>query len=158
MTATTASPAGEPARRRLPFTIYALAGVLTLKAVLLLAVVAGASLEVIRPILGFSRLTGFLEAVQADPRVGTVIVAFAVLLLFSVFGILTRRRIGWLVAMVVTGLFVAVDIYGFINDAANHFWMALNILTVFYLNQQDVREVVGAASSLLGDAAEESRA
>jgi hypothetical protein len=58
---------------------------------------------------------------------------------------LLRRRIGWLLAMVITGLFVAIDIYGHINDAANHVWMLLNIITVFYLNQRDVREAVGAA-------------
>jgi hypothetical protein len=33
--------------------------------------------------------------------------------------------------------------------------MGLNILTVFYLNQQDVREVVGAATMLGGDPAGE---
>ena len=47
--------------------------------------------------------------------------------------------------MVITGLFVAIDIYGYLNSSANHLWMLLNIVTVFYLNQRDVREVVGAA-------------
>jgi hypothetical protein len=130
--------------------------VLTLKAVLLVAVVAGAAMDILRPIMGFSNMTGFLDSVRASPVSGTVLVAFAALLLFSASGILLRRRTGWLIAMVITGLFVAVDIYGFLNNAANHLWMGLNILTVFYLNQQDVREVVGAATSLTVDPADKA--
>ena len=157
MSASTATQpaAGPRATPRLPFTVYALVGVLTLKAMLLLAVVAGANMAALRPVLGFSNMTGFLDSVRDDPIVTGALVVFAALLLFSVFGILLRRRSGWLIAMVITGLFVALDIYGFFNNAANHLWMGLNILTVFYLNQQDVREVVGAATTLGGDPAGE---
>ncbi|HYO44455.1 MAG TPA: hypothetical protein VES19_14755 [Candidatus Limnocylindrales bacterium] len=148
---TAASPADgqRPARRRLPFTLYALAGLIALKALLLFLVVAGASLaDTLRPLLGFTNTTATLDAIRNTPGVGVVLVAFGILLLFSVVGILSRRRIGWLLAMVITGLFVAMDIYGFLNASANHLWMGLNILTVFYLNQRDVREVVGVATGL----------
>jgi hypothetical protein len=153
-TTTPTTPTSPSARRRLPFTLYALAGLVAVKALLLLAVVAGANMENIRAILGFSNMTGFLDAVRANPLTSSVLLVLAVLLLFSVVGILSRRRIGWLLAMVITGLFVAFDIYGFLNNAANHLWMGLNILTVFYLNQQDVREAVGAATSSAADDAE----
>ena len=66
---------------------------------------------------------------------------------------LSRRRTGWLLAMVITGLFVAIDIYGYLNSSANHLWMLLNIVTVFYLNQRDVREAVGAAEPVEADRA-----
>ncbi len=141
----------EPARRRLPFTIFVLAGLMTLKALLLILVVAGATLEYIRPILGFSTAPALLDAIRDTPGAGSVLLVFAALLVISAIGMLGRRRIGWLLAMVITGLFVAVDIYSFANNGANHLWMGLNILTVFYLNQQDVREVVGAAVSLTAD-------
>ena len=47
--------------------------------------------------------------------------------------------------MVMTGAFVAIDIVSFIGGAQSNIWMLLNIVTVFYLNQRDVRELVGDA-------------
>jgi hypothetical protein len=126
MRAPTADRRADAARRSLPFTLYVLAGLMLVKAVALLALVAGATVDEVRPLLGLSTI----------PE-----------LLVSVIGMIARRRFGWLVGMVITGLFVAADIYAFANGTANHVWMALNIVTVFYLNQQDVREVVGAAGT-----------
>jgi len=147
-----AGPDAPPARRRLPFTLYVLAALMLLKALLLFLVVAGASLaDTLRPVLGFSNTTAFLDMIRDTPGIGAVLVAFGILLMLSVIGIISRRRIGWLLAMVITGLFVALDIYGFMNASANHLWMGLNILTVFYLNQQDVREAVGAATQVSAD-------
>jgi hypothetical protein len=135
-------------RRRLPFTLYVLAGLLLLKAVLLFAVVGGATMQVaLRPLLGFTTAPELLQLISEAAGAEAVLLVFAGILVLSVVGMLGRRRIGWLLAMVVTGLFVAVDIYSFANNGANHLWMGLNIVTVFYLNQQDVREAVGAAVS-----------
>ena len=75
-----------------------------------------------------------------------VLTTLAALLALAAVGLIALRRTGWLLAMVITGVFVAADIYAYLNDVANHLWMALNILTVFYLNQADVRAVVGAAN------------
>ena len=142
----TAPPKPTRPRQRLPFTLYILAGLLLIKALLITMVVAGSSaVDVLRPVLGFSDATRLLETVRDTTGAGAVLLFFALLLVVSVIGMLSRRRIGWLLAMVITGLFVALDIYGHLNDAANYIWMLLNIITVFYLNQRDVREVVGAA-------------
>ena len=150
-----AKPDAPTPRRRLPFTLYVLASLMLLKALLLFLVVAGASLaDTVRPVLGFSNTGEILEAIRDTPGVSAVLITAAILLMFSVIGIVSRRRIGWLLAMVITGLFVALDIYGFMNAGANHLWMGLNILTVFYLNQQDVREAVGAALTVTADPAE----
>lgn len=144
----------ERTRPRLPFTLYVLAGLMLIKAVLLVAVLAGATLERLRSYFMLTTAPGLLNFIRDTPWAGGIILLFAALLVLSVIGMLTRRRIGWLLAMVVTGLFVALDIYGFMNNAANHIWMTLNIVTVFYLNQREVREAVGAAASLLPDATE----
>jgi uncharacterized membrane protein (DUF2068 family) len=69
-------------------------------------------------------------------------------LVIAALGMLGRRRTGWLLAMVVTGVFIALDLYSFANNEADHLWMALNIVTVFYLNQRDVRAVVGVTASM----------
>jgi uncharacterized membrane protein (DUF2068 family) len=82
------------------------------------------------------------------PWLGPVFAAYGALLVIAALGMLSRKRTGWLLAMVVTGVFIAIDLYGFANDGADHLWMALNIVTVFYLNQRDVRSVVGVTASM----------
>ena len=153
MSATTSPSSPRPARHRLPFTLYVLAGLMLFKAVVLVAVVAGATLETLRPILGLTTGPELMEIFRTTPGLGPFVLAFAALLIVSVIGMLSRRRTGWLLAMVITGLFVAIDIYGYLNSSANHLWMVLNIVTVFYLNQRDVREAVGAAEPVEADRA-----
>ena len=138
----------KPAHRRLPFTLYVLAGLMLFKAVVLIAVVAGATLDTLRPILGLTTGPELTEIFRTYTAFGPIILAFAGLVVLSVIAMLSRRRTGWLLAMVITGLFVAIDIYGYLNSSANHLWMVLNIITVFYLNQRDVREAVGAAEPI----------
>jgi hypothetical protein len=145
MSASAAPSTLKPARTRLPFTLYVLAGLMLFKAVIIVAVVAGATLETLRPVLGLTTGPELTRVFQQNPAVGPVLLGFAGLVVLSVIGMLSRRRTGWLLAMVITGLFVALDIYGYLTSGANHFWMLLNIVTVFYLNQRDVREAVGAA-------------
>ena len=45
--------------------------------------------------------------------------------------------------MVITGVSVAIDIVGFLAGTGSELWMFLNVVTVFYLNQRDIRELVG---------------
>jgi hypothetical protein len=117
------------------------------------AVVAGATFETLRPILGLTTGPELTAIFRRNPAVGPIVLAFAGLVVLSVIGMLSRKRIGWLLAMVITGLFVAIDIYGYLNSSANHIWMLLNIVTVFYLNQRDVREAVGAGEPVETDRA-----
>jgi hypothetical protein len=150
----TASPSTlKPARHRLPFTLYVLSGLMLFKAVVIVAGVAGATLETLRPILGLTTGPELTRIFEQNPAAGPLVLAFAALLIVSVIGMLSRRRTGWLLAMVITGLFVAIDIYGYLNSSANHLWMLLNIITVFYLNQRDVREAVGAVEPIEADGA-----
>ena len=126
-------------RRRRPFGLIVLASLMLLKAALLLLVTVGLAMNpgaVIKAIGG----TGFLT--EEAGLVGTGVIAIvAGLLVASATGLLFRRRAGWLVAMILTGAFIAIDITSFFLGSSNDFWMALNIITVFYLNQPDVRAV-----------------
>jgi hypothetical protein len=142
------TPAGRP---RMPFTLLMLASLLCLKAVLLVTAVAGSSLDGLRPVLGLVSIPSVVSFVRTTPAATTGLLAVAALLVASAVGLLLGRRTGWLLAMVMTGLFVAVDIYAYLNGGANDLWMALNIITVFYLNQRDVREIVGATTDIASD-------
>jgi len=144
-------PEPNPERKR-PFALIVLAGLLLVKASLLLLVTFGGSLLVGTPLYGLLRMSPELGAlIMGSPMSQAVLMALAALLALTAVGLIALRRTGWLLAMVLTGIFVAGDIYAYLNGVANHLWMALNILTVFYLNQADVRAVVGVANRHLDD-------
>lgn len=131
---------------RRPVGLFVLAGLLGLKAVLLLTVLAGAYLPDAGPIRRLIALPlATMEALRDEPLVLGLAIALVAALVVAAFGLLGRRRWGWLLAMITTGLFLATDIYAFSEGTANHLWMALNVITVFYLNQVEVRAIVGVS-------------
>ncbi len=147
MTAPAADTATSPRR---PFGLYVLAGLLLVKAAVLLGIVLDVELSAdhwIRQALQFSpELVSMVESSTLSVVVGAVL---AVLLVGSAIGLVLLRRDGWVLAMVITGLFVAGDVYGFVNGVVSYVWMALNIITVFYLNQTEVRAAVGVTTESL---------
>ena len=70
MSATTAPSTLKPARKRLPFTLYVLAGLMLFKAVIIVAVVGGATLDTMRPILGLTTGPGLAAIFAENPRPG----------------------------------------------------------------------------------------
>jgi hypothetical protein len=139
----TAAP--SPAQRRLPPTVYILAFLLIVKAAAFFAAVLGANIEAMRRLAGTAAL-GIIDGAARTPGATVLLLGVGAILIVAALALLQRRRAGWLLAMVTTGVFVAIDIYGFLTVGSNHLWMALNVLTVFYLNQADVRAVVGVLS------------
>lgn len=148
--APTRDRSGQP---RLPVAAYILAGLIAVKAILLLGVLAGATMSTLRAATGL-QLNWVLVVIRDNQVIAWLLLVLAILLLASAIGVVLRRRTGWLLAMALTGLFVAGDIYAFLNGTANHVWMLLNIVTVFYLNQRDVRDAVGASASERDDGGE----
>ena len=145
-------PPGAAAQPRLPLAIYILAVLLTIKAAAIGVVVLGASFEPLQLLARTSVTYRLIEPLLTNPVAMVIVGLVALLLLFAAISLLRRRRMGWLLAMVLTGVFVAIDIYGYLTTGANHAWMLLNLVTVFYLNQREVREAVGAVG---GDTANE---
>lgn len=129
--------------------MVALAVLMLVRAVLLTGAVLGSSLGSalggLQDVLGFGQVPDLLLFIQATPWVAAGLLLVSGLLVVSAIAMLAGHRNAWLLAMVLTGAFVAFDIFAFANKGASHVWMALNIITVFYLNQQDVRSFVGAA-------------
>jgi len=132
----------EPRTTRRPFALVALAGLMLIKAALILFAMIGVRVlnadsigQVLDPSTG--------ELIRNDQIATGVLIAIAALLALSAVGVLARHRAGWLLAMVLTGVFIAADIFTFLNGNATYVWMFLNIVTVFYLNQPDARSSVG---------------
>lgn len=139
-----AAPTGRHGRRQ-PFALVVLAGLMMLKAVLILVVVGGLALTDTR-IGDALQFPDLLNEEGNRLAITLIFVPVAALLLVAAVGLLAHRRRAWLLAMVMTGVFVATDIIGYLNGVQSDIWMGLNIVTVFYLNQRDVRELVGDAA------------
>lgn len=118
------------------------------RALLAFSVVAGATVVAVQPTGMIPSSPDLVLLLRQMPWLGPVFAGYGALLVIAALGMLSRKRTGWLLAMVVTGVFIALDLYGFATDGADHLWMALNIVTVFYLNQRDVRAVVGVTASM----------
>jgi heme/copper-type cytochrome/quinol oxidase subunit 3 len=140
MTSPSAPAERSMSRPRLPFAVYILAALMAFKGVLLLAV----------PVALMSTSLGLDDPLATLLRqsagIFVVLGGLGIAMIASSAALVLRRRTGWLLAMVLTGVFVAGDIYGYLNGTASHPWMLLNIVTVFYLNQRDVRDAVGAST------------
>jgi hypothetical protein len=131
-----------------PTAITILTGLLLAKAVVSAALAVGWAIGE-APFISTLGLPSLLADAGDSATVTALLFALAAVLVVAAIGLFGGRRLGWLLAMVTTGVFIAADIVTFGSGAAHHVWMLLNIVTVFYLNQRDVRE---AFLSLAGDA------
>jgi hypothetical protein len=59
--------------------------------------------------------------------------------LLVVVGLGFHRRWGWVLAIVTSGLILAIDLGWWWSGEARYGSMLLNVIAVFYLNQRDVR-------------------
>jgi hypothetical protein len=132
------------AARRRPVTLYILVALIVAKSILIMLVLAGAfSNDDIR-IGQLMRMPNVAAFIRDTPGATALLFLLAATLLVSALLLLVDRRVGWMLAMVITGVSVAVDIAAFLSGTGSELWMLLNVVTVFYLNQRDVRVRVGA--------------
>jgi hypothetical protein len=72
--------------------------------------------------------------------VGTgVLVGLFIASLLAVVGLLARRRWAWVLAIVTAGFILALDLGWWWAGEPRYGSMLVNVIAVFYLNQQDVR-------------------
>ena len=55
------------------------------------------------------------------------------------FGLLARRQWAWVLAIVSSGVILAVDLGWWWTGEPRYLSMLLNVIAVFYLNQRDVQ-------------------
>ena len=138
------SDAPEPIHaRRKPVTLYILVGLMVVKSILIILVLGGAYSFNDGPIGEALKMPGVGAAIREAPAAVGALILTAAVLMVSALMLLAGKRTGWLLAMVITGVSVAIDIIGFLAGAGSELWMFLNVVTVFYLNQRDIRELVG---------------
>jgi uncharacterized membrane protein (DUF2068 family) len=127
---------GVPLRR--PFGLKAIIALLILQ--ILVSVIL---------ILGFFvNSQAMLESISSDPELFaqlpiTIIMAVLLLVprLLAAIGLWRLRRWGWVLNMVLISYAMAYDAVLYFRGTPHYFPMLVNVLMVFYLNQQDVQSL-----------------
>ncbi|HEX5013420.1 MAG TPA: hypothetical protein VFV72_04600 [Candidatus Limnocylindrales bacterium] len=114
-----------------------------------------AAIQIIRAALLIGQLLGYrigvdwlrMSAQVPEPAPGTVAFALsrglAIALILSslvvALGLLSGRRWGWIGAIILSGLALALALGAWLDGAPTYISMAINVVAVFYLNQREVR-------------------
>lgn len=150
---TSVTPAIRHARVRRPNVVTILAGLELFNALGYLAALL-AALNVARLAVP-DVLSGTLAGLPINilSGVGLILALVVLLVAGTAAGILLlrMRQTGWTVTMLLTGLGLATQIYLYwTNEGVSDLWLLLNVLTVFYLNQRQVREAFGIGPGPMG--------
>lgn len=89
------------------------------------------------------------EDLIAEFRTGFVLLVLGVLVVACLAAgvlLLRMRRLGWTITMLIAGLGLATSVYlWWFEGTRLEFWLLVQIVTVFYLNQRQVRHAFGIA-------------
>ena len=95
-----------------------------------------------------------LEVMTVTALVGV----FCVASLAAGLLLLRMRQLGWTITMLLTGLGLASSIYfWWAQGTTVAIWVIVQVVTVFYLNQRQVRVAFGISRRRAGDALDEAR-
>ena len=72
-----------------------------------------------------------------------VLIGLLVASVLIVFGLLARRQWAWVLAIVTSGVILAIDLGWWWSGEPRYGSMLLNSIAVFYLNQREVRAAFG---------------
>ena len=115
--------------RRKPVTLYILVGLMVVKSILIMLVLGGAYTLADSRIGDALRMPVVGRVIRETPGAAGLLILVAAVLLISALMLLAGRRTGWLLAMVITGISVAIDIIAFLAGAGSELWMFLNVVT-----------------------------
>lgn len=116
----------------------------------ILALAALRVLDAITVLLGVAGVTGFaLPALSVLPTGWPLLVvqlfdvALAALSLLAAAGLLGMRRWAWILTMLLIGLGLVVSLLGQVTGEGSDLRLALQVVSVLFLNQRAVRERFG---------------
>lgn len=101
------------------------------------------------------------EDLIAELRTGFVLLVLGILFGACVSAgvlLLRMRRLGWTITMLIAGLGLATSVYlWWFQGTRLEFWLVVQIVTVFYLNQRQVRHAFGISGRRLAATLGEGR-
>jgi hypothetical protein len=86
-----------------------------------------------------SPLPEFPPGSDQEVVAGILLVGLLIASIVAVIGLLARRHWAWSLAIVSSGLILAIDLGWWYSGEARYASMLANVIAVFYLNQRDVR-------------------
>jgi len=127
-------------RDRYPLGVVVVAGIALLRVVTIVADIADVRQD---GILGWIADSGPLPDLEpgTDARiVGTaLLIGLLVTSLLVIIGLVLQKRWAWVLAIITSGVILAIDLGWWFAGDARYSSMFLNSIAVFYLNQRDVR-------------------
>ena len=81
----------------------------------------------------------FKPGSDGEVMAGALLVGLLATSLLVIIGLVARRRWAWVLAIVTSGLILAIDLGWWWSGDPRYGAMFLNVIAVFYLNQRDVR-------------------
>ena len=127
-------------RTRYPLGVIVVAAIAFFRSITIVADLTEAERE---GILGWIADGGPLPDMPPGTDVHIVAVALLVGLLVAsvlvVVGLVLRKRWAWVLAIITSGVILAIDLGWWFSGDARYASMLMNSIAVFYLNQRDVR-------------------
>ena len=128
-------------RSRYPLGVLVVVGIAALRC---LTIAAGLlEIQSDHPLLtwliGAAPMPDFAAGSDLDLVARGVLIGLLVASLLVVFGLLAHRRWAWVLAIVTAGCILAMNLGWWYAGEPRYGSMLLNVIAVFYLNQQDVR-------------------
>ncbi len=89
-----------------------------------------------------ARFLNFLPFAMAERATsGIVLISISLVMFIVAFSFIRQKSWAWLAAMTIQGLSLLVGLVEYIIDNPNYVALAFGVVLVFYLNQQEVRDV-----------------
>ena len=134
--------ADTPRSEARPIGIYIVVALLLLRALQLIgSLLQGTSLDVVDWLGSVSFIPPYPAGTPVGIAVRIMVAIFLVATLFAIVGMLRHDRWGWTLAIVTTGLILALNLGWWFGGEPRYLGMAVNAIGVLYLNQRDVRIV-----------------
>ena len=132
--------ADTPRSEARPVGIYIVVALLVLRALQLIgSLLQGTSLDVVDWLGSVSFIPPYPAGTPVGIVVRIVVAIFLVATLAAIVGMLRHEHWGWTMAIVTTGLILALNLGWWLGGEPRYLGMAINSLGVLYLNQRDVR-------------------
>jgi len=132
--------ADTPRSEARPVGIYIVVALLGIRALQLIgSLLQGTPLDVVDWLGSVSFIPPYPAGTPVGIVVRIVVAIFLVATLAAIVGMLRHEHWGWTMAIVTTGLILALNLGWWLSGEPRYLGMAINSIGVLYLNQRDVR-------------------
>ena len=128
-------------RPRYPLGVIVVIVIAALRCVTIVATFIGLQNDggVIDWVIGSSPVPELAPGSELGLVARVILIGILIASVLVVMGLLAHRRWAWVLAIVTSGFILAIDLGWWFSAEPRYVSMLLNVISVFYLNQPDVR-------------------